>query len=364
MKRWLVITGVVIILLIGGYLALSFYAVKFIQARIQKMIGPGFTIAQIKVKITHLSIHGIRFEDPRIKQEFLKIEEMKVYPDLPSFLKKRLHIREWTLIRPSFYFYRTREGIMIGPWISIQKEERTREAPGKEERKEREAISIRIDRFRIEKGSIDFDDMKAGDTPGQIRLREVDLEIKNIEYPLVSSRSPIELKGRIKGDKKTGEIASKGWIDLMSSDMETSLKIREVELKTFEPYYREKVSAEIESGYVNVDALIGIKKRVIDIPAKLEVADLHIKEEGTILYIPAKTVLSRLKDKGNRVEVQFYVKGNLDDPRFKLQETFMMRVGIGLAEAIGLPIKTVGTGELEEGVRMLEGLFKKKEKKR
>jgi hypothetical protein len=42
----------------------------------------------------------------------------------------------------------------------------------------------------------------------------------------------------------------------------------------------------------------------------------------------------------------------------------MMRVGIGLAEAIGLPIKTVGTGELEEGVRMLEGLFKKKEKKR
>jgi hypothetical protein len=206
--------------------------------------------------------------------------------------------------------------------------------------------------------------MKAGDTPGQIRLREVDLEIKNIEYPLVSSRSPIELKGRIKGDKKTGEIASKGWIDLMSSDMETSLKIREVELKTFEPYYREKVSAEIESGYVNVDALIGIKKRVIDIPAKLEVADLHIKEEGTILYIPAKTVLSRLKDKGNRVEVQFYVKGNLDDPRFKLQETFMMRVGIGLAEAIGLPIKTVGTGELEEGVRMLEGLFKKKEKKR
>ena len=364
MKRWLVITGVVIILLIGGYLALSFYAVKFIQARIQKMIGPGFTIAQIKVKITHLSIHGIRFEDPRIKQEFLKIEEMKVYPDLPSFLKKRLHIREWTLIRPSFYFYRTREGIMIGPWISIQKEERSTEAPGKEERKEREAISIRIDRFRIEKGSIDFDDMKAGDTPGQIRLREVDLEIKNIEYPLVSSRSPIELKGRIKGDKKTGEIASKGWIDLMSSDMETSLKIREVELKTFEPYYRKRVSAEVESGHVNMDAPIAVKKRVIDIPVKLEVADLRVKEEGTVFYIPAKTVLSHLKDKGNRMEVQFHVKGNLDDPRFTLQEAFLTQMAVSLAEAIGLPIKRIGTGRLEEGIGLVEELFKKKEKKR
>lgn len=364
MKKWLVIAGVLILVIAGGYLALSFYAVKFIQARIQKMIGPGFTIDQIKVKITHLSIHGIRFEDPRTKQEFLKIEEMRVYPDLPSFFKKRLHIREWALLKPSFFFYRTREGIMVGPWISIQKEERSGEASGTEKRKEREAVSIKIDRFRIEKGSIDFDDMKAGETPGQIRLREVDLEIKNIGYPLVSSRSPIELKGKVKGDKKTGEIASKGWIDLVSSDMETSLKIREVELKTFEPYYRERVSAEIESGYVNVDAPIGIKKRVIDIPVTLEVADLRVKEEGTIFYIPAKTVLSRLKDKGNRLEVQFHVKGNLDDPRFKLQETFLMRVGIGLAEAIGLPIKTVGTGELEEGIRILEGLFKKKEKKR
>ncbi len=363
MKKWFVIAGIFILLFVGGYLAFSFYAVKFIEARIQKMIGPGFTIAQIKVKTAHLSIQGIRFEDPRTKQEFLKIEEIRIYPDLLSFLKKRLYIREWILLRPYFFFYRTQEGAFVGPWVSVQREEKSQDVSGKEERKERETFPIRIDRFQIEKGSIDFDDMKTGQPPAQIRLKELDMEMKHIEYPLVSFRSPIELKGRIKGDKKTGEIASKGWIDLVSSDMETSLKFREVELKTFEPYYRKRVSAEIESGYVNMDAQIAIKGKVINTPVKLEVSDFRVKEEGTVFYIPAKTLRSRLKGKGNRIEVQFRVKGRLDDPQFKLQETFLIRVGVGLAEAIGLPIKVVGMKELEEGLGFLEGLFKKKEKR-
>lgn len=348
MRRILVLFGIIVILFAGGYLVLSFYAVKFIQARIQKMIGPGFTIAQIKVKATHLSINGIRFEDPGTKQKFLRIEETRIYPDLLSFLKRRLQIRELVILSPSFFFHRTREGVFIGPWVSIKKEEKSGEAPGKEEKKEGETISIKINRLRIEKGAIDFDDMKAGETPGQIRLREVDLEIKNIEYPIVSSRSPIELKGMMKGKTKEGEIVSKGWIDLMSSDMETSLKIREVELKVFEPYYRKRVSAEIEAGYFNMDAHILIKKRVIDTPVKLELTDLHMKEEGTIFYIPAKTLVSRLKDKGNRMEVQFHVKGNLDDPRFKLQEVLLMQIGFGLAKTMGFPIKTIGGVDKEK----------------
>jgi len=374
MRRILIPFGIIAILIVGGTLVLSFYAVKFIQAQVQKAIGPGFTIAQIKVKATHLSINGIRFEDPGTKQKFLRIEETRIYPDLLSFLKRRLQIRELVILSPSFFFHRTREGVFIGPWVSIKKEEKSGEAPGKEEKKEGETISIKINRLRIEKGAIDFDDMKAGETPGQIRWREVDLEIKNIEYPIVSSRSPIELKGMMKGKTKEGEIVSKGWIDLKTSDMETSLKIREVELKVFEPYYRKRVSAEIEFGHLNMDAHIAIKKSVIDVPGKLELADLRVKEEGTIFYIPAKTLLSRLKDKGNRVEVQFHVKGNLDDPRFKLQETFLMRIGIGLAEALGLPIKAIGESFFEssgkgseglaEGLRSIEELRKKKEKKR
>ncbi|MBM4339371.1 MAG: DUF748 domain-containing protein [Deltaproteobacteria bacterium] len=364
MKKWLAIAGVVILVFAGGYLALSFYAVKFLQAQIQKMIGPGFTIEQVQVKATHLSIHGIRFEDPRTKKTFLGVEEMKIYPDLRSFLKKRLHIREWAILSPSFFFYRTRDGITIGPWVSIPKEEKSGEASHREVKKEKETIPIRIDRFRIEKGSIDFDDMKAGETPGQIRLRDIDLKLENIRYPSVSSQSPIELKGKIKGVAKSGEIFAKGWVDLASLDMEVLLKMGEVELKTFEPYYRKRVSAEIESGHMNMDATVTIKSQRINAPGHMELADLQIKEEGTVFYLPAKTLASLLKDKGNRVKVKFHVKGNMDDPRFDLQDAFLTQMAFSFAEVLGLPIKSVGAGESEGGAGLFEGLFKKREKKR
>lgn len=364
MKKWLFITGIIAILIAGGYLLLSFYAVKFIQAGLQKAIGPGITLAEVEVKITHLSVRGIQFEDPDSKKRFLQIEEMKVYPELFSILKRRLQIREWTIIKPSFFFYRSQEGILMGPWAPIKKEEKGKAFPGKEEKREGESFRIRVERFRILKGSIDFDDMKTGETPGRIRLRELDLDMRNIQYPIASAQSPVELKGKIKGKAKEGKIYLKGWIDLKTADLETSFQVREVELKTFEPYYRKRVSAEIESGFMNMDATIAVKKKKIDAPGQMELADLHIGEKGTVFYLPAKTLVSLLENKGNRIKVQFHLKGNMDDPRFTLQEAFLTQIAFSLAEALGFPIKGKGTGGLEEGLGLLEELFKKKEKKR
>ena len=376
MKKWLIFIGMVAVILIGGYFVLSFYAVKFIQARLQKVVGPGFTIAEINVRTTHLSARGIRYEDPQSKQRFLQIEEMRVYPALSSFLKGTLQIREWTIFRPYFFFYRSREGVLVGPWVAMEKGGKGREISEKGETKGEKPIHIKIDRLRIQKGSIDFEDMKAGETPGQIKLRELDLDIKNIQYPIVSAHSPIELKGKMEGRTKEGEIYTKGWIDLKTADLETSFKVREIDLKVFEPYYRKRVSAEIESGFMDMDAKVDLKRRMIDAPGQLELADLHIKEGGgTVLWIPAKYLVSILRDKGNRIKVQFRVKGNMDDPQFSLQETFITRVAISLAETLGIPIKVIGEETIKgsakgaegfiEGLKSFEKLFKrKKEEKR
>ncbi len=341
MRRILIPFGIIAILIMGAYLILSFYAVKLIEPQVQKAMGPGFTIAQIKVGITCLSIHHIRFEDPRTKQTFLRIEEIKIYPDLFSFLKRRMQIRECVIIKPSLLFSLTREGDLIGPWVGIKKEEKRGEVGGKEEKKESEAIPLKVDVLRFEKGSIDFEDRKTGETPCQIRLSEVNLKMERIDYPIFSARSPVELRGKMKGRVKEGEIITKGWIDLRASELEATLKIRDIELRFFEPYYRKRVTAEIISGQLNMDGRISVQKGVLDAAGKMELVDLQMREEGTVFYIPAKTLYARLKDKGNRVEVPFHVKGNLNDSGFKLQDVFLLRIGIGLAQAMGFPVKAV-----------------------
>jgi hypothetical protein len=77
-----------------------------------------------------------------------------------------------------------------------------------------------------------------------------------------------------------------------------------------------------------------------------------------------------LEKKGNQVKVPFHVKGNLGNPRFNFQETFLTRIAFSLAEALGLPIKSVGesvSGDTEkgtEGLKSIEELFKKKKGKK
>ena len=376
MKKWVILIGAIAIFLIGGYFLLSFFAVKFIQARLEQVVGPGLTIGEIKIKPTCLSVKGIRYEDPLSKRRIFLIEEMRVYPDLYSFLKGTLRIREWMILQPSFFLYRSREGRFIGPWTTLGKKEEGKEISDEKERKEKESILVKIDLFRIRKGSVDFEDMKPEGAPAEIRLRELDLELKNVQYPFISSRSSIELKGKIKGRKREGNIDTKGWIDLKNMDMETSFKVQEIDIKIFEPYYRKRFSAEIESGYINMESKIAVEKKMIDAPGQLELVDLHIKEGGgTVLWIPAKTLVSLLRDKGNRIKVKFHVKGNMDDPQFSLQETFLTRVAVSLAGTLGIPIQVVGetmiggTGKgaegLIEGLKSIEKLFKrKKEEKR
>jgi len=374
MKKWVIGAGILAALLIGGYFVLTFYAVKLIQPRLQTVMGPGFTLEEIRLKTTYLSARGIQYEDPRSKQRFFQAEEIRIYPSLLSLLKKSLLIRELTVLRPSFFFYRSREGQMVGPWVTPEKTNEEKET-SEEEKKRREAVAVQIDRIRIQKGSIDFEDRKIGDPSPPMEWRELDFEIRDIRYPLTSLHSPVELMGKMKGKAQEGSITVKGWIDAKTMDMETSLKIREIEVKTFEPYYRKRVTTEIESGTLDMDSRIAVKEKRIDAPGELDLINLYIKEgEGTVFWIPAETLGSLLEKKGHRIKARFHVKGNVENPQFNLQETFLTQVAISLAQDLGIPIKVVGEEVLRgtlkgekghvEGLQSIEGLFKKKKEKK
>ena len=184
---------------------------------------------------------------------------------------------------------------MAGPWMTTKKEREGEEVSQEKEKKSGEPIQVQIDRIRIQKGSIDFEDKKVGEPPAQIKLRDVNFEMGEIKYPLTSVHSPVQLKAKMEGKIQEGNIDIKGWIDAKTMDMETSLKVREIEVKTFEPYYRKRVTAEIESGYMDMDSKIAVKGKRIDAPGGLDLVNLRVKEGGgMVLWIPAETLVSIL----------------------------------------------------------------------
>jgi len=378
MKKWVPILGIALLLFLAGYFVLSFYAVKLINTELKESLGPGMTIGDVKVRATYLAVKGVQYEDPKLKRKMFQIEEMRIYPALLSSLLGTLHIRDLTMLRPAFTLYRSPDGVWGGPWLLLERMAKKRE--GKKDKnpdkKEREAkpFHIKMGRLRIRDGRVDIEDRKVSGAPALIQLREVNFDLEKIEFPLTSARSPLDSQGKLKGPKKDGAIASKGWINLKTMDMDTSLKVHETELRIFEPYYRKNVTAEIESGIMAMEAKITIKENMIDAPGELDLVDLRMKEDGTFFYIPAKTMVSLLKNKKNQIHVRFHVKGKMDDPQFNLRENFLTRVALSMAETLGLPIKVVGgeilggtvkgaTG-LVDAVRSVEELFRpKKEKK-
>ena len=58
MKRFFFLIGILAVIFIGGYFVLTFYAVKFIQPYLQKVMGPGFTLEKTKLRTTYLSAPG------------------------------------------------------------------------------------------------------------------------------------------------------------------------------------------------------------------------------------------------------------------------------------------------------------------
>jgi hypothetical protein len=124
-----------------------------------------------------------------------------------------------------------------------------------------------------------------------------------------------------------------------------------------------------------MDSRIVVKEKRLDAPGELDLINLHVKEgRGTVFWIPAETLVSFLRKKGHQIKAKFHVKGNVENPQFNLQETFLIQVAISFARSLGYPIDVIGEkavqstlmGEkgLAEELRSIERLFKKKKEKK
>jgi len=90
-----------------GYFILSSYAIKLIAPKLQKEMGPGFTLVGVELK-TPTSPSGNSIWRPWFKTEILHIEEVKIYPRCSPCWKNLWPLKNY---HPSsiLFFYRSRE---------------------------------------------------------------------------------------------------------------------------------------------------------------------------------------------------------------------------------------------------------------
>jgi hypothetical protein len=87
---------------------------------------------------------------------------------------------------------------------------------------------------------------------------------------------------------------------------------------------------------------------------------LVLDERSSFMGLPQQAAVNMLKNERQDIQMQFSLQGNLDDPRFSLNESLAMRFSAGLAEALGVSVSGLGksVGNAATGIgSALRGLF-------
>ena len=367
MKKGLKITlislAAVVLLLVIAFAFLIKHANKIIKYELESQLGKGFSIKQISLHWGKVEAFDVNFKNPAGKEVF-KTDHLILEAGFMGILRKEYIISNVSLKNLYILLETDNKGNLLAPF--------TQKEPTKEIA-EKPLPPIVINKIEIKNGALDYLDRKVSKTPVLTKLRDIELEFKDIAFPLGDNFSTYTLSANVPGNQSIGILKSKGKIKPKTSDMDCKVEIRKLDITAFKPYYQKKSDVNVTKGTLDLDMDTKVTSRKMNAPGKAVLKDLDFEKRpgvgGTFLNIPLSAVILFLKNNNNEIVVNFVMEGDLDNPKFTLREGFMDKVSIAMAEKLGLSVKRIGesivilgaegTKEAEKGVKGIGESIKK-----
>jgi len=338
------------------------YANKIIKYELESLLGKGFSVRKIELHWGRVEAFDISFRNPAGK-EVLKTDSLILEADFMGLLKKEYIISNLSLENPYLFLEKDMRGNLIYPMPKKRTMKEETKKPG---------TPVNIKKINLTNGSLDYLDRKV--SPYVLtRLRDIDLELKDIAFPLEDNFSTYILSASIPGNQSTGMLKSKGKIKFNTKDTDCKVDLRRLDITGFKPYFQKKSDVNVKKGNFDLDMDVKIKSRKINAPGRAVLRDL-VFESGsgignTFLSIPRSAVINFLKNNNNEIAFNFVLEGDLDNPKFSIRESFMENVTIAIAGELGLSIKKIGESivifgaegakEVEKGVKGIGESIKK-----
>jgi uncharacterized protein involved in outer membrane biogenesis len=334
LKITLIAIGVAILLLSIVIALLVKNANRVIKHELESRLGKDFSVKQINLHWGSVEALNIGFRNPAGKEIF-KTDSLIIEADFIGLLKKQYILSKVSFKNPYIFLEKDTKGEFVNPFLQkTQKKEAEKPMP-----------PVLIKKIEIMDGSIDYLDRKVSSTPVLTRLRNIELEFKEIAFPLGDNFSTYNLSASIPGSQSTGILKSKGKIALKTKDTGCRVEIRRIDITGFKPYFQKKGDVNVTKGTLDMDMDVKIKSKKINAPGKAALRGLEFERGGIgnkFLNIPLSAVVSFLKNNNNEIVVHFILEGDLDNPKFNLRENFMQKISIAIAEKLGLSIKRIG----------------------
>lgn len=348
---YVVISCLLGFIVIAGILVKN--ANRILRHELDKFLGEGFSVESIELHWGSVEVRNLSIIRPDKRITF-KSSGLLVKADFIGLLKKENVISELALESPYILLEVDRSGKMIFP---IPKKEGGRD---RKEKSDKKPSSFLVKTLEVKKGSIDYLDRKVSNVPALIKLRDIQLDVKNIAIPQDNVFSDYSITANIPGKMGTGVLKGNGRINLRTKDTKSKLSIKNLDLTEMRPYFQKKGDVEVTRGFLSVDTNINISSSKIKAPGKMVIRDLEFRtgSGNRFLGLPLLAVIKLLKDSNNEISLDFTIEGDLDNPKFNIRDSIIQKMTLSLAKTLGMPIETIGRSVFEFGGEALKKIFK------
>ena len=346
-RPWLLILGgSLAALLIIGFAAFQF-AIHVLKGQVEQALGPYGEVKAINVGLTGVEILGIRIRAPQDKQlgwpatDQLRAERILVVPAFRDLLSAKVVLREIRIEGAYISMLRSKGGRM-----SVLPSLLEKPVDAKVADKAPPIPPISIGTVELVNGTIEFFDATIRRPPLKLRLEQITASLEKIQLPELTGRSPIDFDGVLKGVRRDGKVSIAGLIELATKESELSTRLQGVDL-SLQPYLLKAAESGVRKGALDLDLKSSIDKGILHAPGTLTLSDLELASSsttGSIMGMPRNAVVGMMKDRSGRISVKFVLDGNINDPRFSLNENLATRIGSSIAGSLGLSFEGLAKG--------------------
>jgi hypothetical protein len=360
-RRWMVIiAGALVLVVVSGGIGYRM-AVQGLKSRVVGALGPQSEIREIRVGLEGVVIEGLRIRGPEAwpAEDALRAERVVIVPSLRSLFSGPYRIRSVTVTNPYLSVMRTKGGKLLAV-PSLMTGKGKEGAPAAQPEKPLVIISaISLGNAAVEF----FDDTVA--PRKKIRMERIEALVKDVEAPGLGMKSSFAFTGTVKGARGDGEVDLSGWACIATKDSSVKARLKSIELAGLQPYLAKKGDVKITGGTLDLELSSEVKDRKLKAPGTVTLTGLTLAKSeglwGTFMGMPRGAVLSLLEDRGGRITLNFVLEGDIDNPKFSLNETISKKLALSMADSLKTGIGSVarGAGSIgEKGAEAASGVIR------
>ncbi|MDM4770310.1 DUF748 domain-containing protein [Solimonas sp. SE-A11] len=305
-----------------------------LKRQVLAALGPEATVGSIRLGLGSVVVEDLRLAAPEgwPFEDTLRAKRLLVEAELSSLFSDEYRVGQVTVEEGYLSMQRTREGkLKLLPTLLGRSEKKDGDSGGR--------FRLHIDQVQLKDSVLDFHDASPKGGPARVRLEALNATLDHLQVPQRTGRSQLDAESRVKGG---GTVELSGWLEIATRESDLKLTLRDVDLVPLEPYLLRATEAGVERGQVDLDLHSQVQQRQLKAPGKLILKNLKLRSGdglgGTFMGMSRGAVVSSLKSGGDRIDLDFVLEGDLNSPRFSLNETLSMRLAVGAAASLGIGV--------------------------